>query len=56
MSQNSRRCPSCGSTDYRFRGRKQIVLESGQNALTETEFRCQPCEHEWKERHEEQAK
>ena len=47
---NQRKCPACGSADYRFRGRKKMAAESGEGAVTETKYRCQPCEHEWKER------
>jgi DNA-directed RNA polymerase subunit M/transcription elongation factor TFIIS len=48
-----RTCPKCGSTDYRFRGRKTVAAEPGRAEAVETKYRCQACGHEWKVRQPE---
>jgi DNA-directed RNA polymerase subunit M/transcription elongation factor TFIIS len=45
-----RHCPECGSTEYLFRGRKQIAAEAGQRVAVETTYRCKVCGHQWKAR------
>jgi len=48
----SRTYPECGSGDYAFRSRKNViaVLEKGEPEATETKYRCKSCGHEWKVR------
>jgi DNA-directed RNA polymerase subunit M/transcription elongation factor TFIIS len=43
-----RTCPACGSGDYTFRSRKKIEAAEGQEAATETKYRCKTCGKEWK--------
>jgi hypothetical protein len=45
-----RSCLACGSTEYLFRSRKEIVPELGQSEgkLIETKYRCKECGHEWR--------
>ncbi len=43
-----RTCPECGSTDYLFRSRRKIPPVPGQEAATETKYRCKSCGHEWR--------
>jgi transposase-like protein len=43
-------CPTCGSSDYAFRGRKKIEANEEQNAAVETKYRCKLCGKEWKVR------
>jgi transposase-like protein len=51
QQQTARRtCPACGSSDYVFRGRKKIAAEPGQEAATETKYKCRACGKEWKVR------
>ena len=55
MDQNvtaTRTCPACGSTEYLFRSRKEIVSELGQpeGKMIETKYRCKVCGHEWRVR------
>jgi DNA-directed RNA polymerase subunit M/transcription elongation factor TFIIS len=49
QQQPARICPTCGSGDYPFRGRKKVAADS-QGEATETKYRCKACEHEWKVR------
>lgn len=43
-------CPGCGSTDYVFRGRKQIKADpvKGIDPAVETKHACRACGHHWK--------
>jgi transposase-like protein len=45
----SRACPVCGSSNYTFRGRKQVRATPGQEAMLETKYLCRDCETDWKE-------
>jgi len=44
----NRRCPKCDSPKYLFRARKNVDAPDGRR-LVETKYRCQACEHVWKE-------
>jgi DNA-directed RNA polymerase subunit M/transcription elongation factor TFIIS len=46
----ARRCPKCGSSDYVFRGRKNVSAEAGPAVTAETTYRCKACGNAWKER------
>lgn len=48
--EQQRKCPECGSTEYRFRGRKKIPAEEGKPEMMETTYRCQNCQTVWKAR------
>ena len=45
--EQTRTCPKCGSDDYAFRNRKNIVPAKAQEAVVETKYRCKACGHEW---------
>ena len=47
----SRKCPKCGKSEYKFRGRKKLAanLETGEPEQWDTKLRC-ACGHEWRER------
>ena len=46
-----RKCPKCGKSEYKFRGRKKLPAnpETGEPQQWDTKFRC-ACGHEWREK------
>ena len=50
QQKKARACPECNSGDYRFRSRKKIAAENGKPEAVETKYRCQLCNHEWREK------
>jgi transposase-like protein len=38
----SRNCPACGSSDYRFRSRKKVESEPGEDEI-QTKYRRKKC-------------
>jgi DNA-directed RNA polymerase subunit M/transcription elongation factor TFIIS len=46
----ARCCPTCGSREYVFRGRKKIAADQEQPAAVETKYACKACGHAWKEK------
>ena len=49
-----RSCPFCGSGDYTFRNRRQVVPKQGEEGPDEieTKYRCRGCSEEWRVRTE----
>jgi hypothetical protein len=45
-----RSCPFCGSEDYTFRSRRQVVQKPGEPDQVETKYRCRVCAEEWRVR------
>ena len=43
-----KRCPKCGSRDYRFRARRSLPADKDRPAARETKYQCSACGHVWK--------